>query len=478
MPDKYSAEIACDICIIGAGSAGLSVAAAAAQLGARTVLVERGAMGGDCLNTGCIPSKSLIAAALHARMARGDTRFGLAVRVPRIDFSKVHGRIRRVIETIAPHDSVERFEGLGVQVIKESARFIGKDMLSAGNHRIKARRFVVATGSRPVLPPVPGLAEARPMTNESIFDLAKLPDHLMIIGGGPIGLEMAQAFRRLGSKVTVFDRSRILPKDEPEAAAIARECLTAEGVELLEESELIEVRKSSGYEIDAKVNGVARTFRGSHILVAAGRAPVIAGLGLETAGIKMGERGIEVDKHLTTSNSKVFAIGDVAGGPQFTHIAAYQAGIVVRNALFWLPAKVDYRALPWVTYLDPEIAHVGLTEEEARKTTHSVETLSLPYSQNDRAQTEGRVEGMIKLILGGRGKVLGVTIVGPHAGEAISVWGLVISKRLPLSAVAGMIMPYPTLSEISKRAAGAYYSTRLFSDRVRAVVRFIQRWLP
>lgn len=479
VPNGGLEEIACDICIVGGGSAGLSVAAAAAQLGARTVLIERGAMGGDCLNSGCVPSKSLIAAALHAHMARSGSDFGVTTSKPKVDFKKVHDHIHSVIATIAPHDSVERFEGLGVRVISQSARFIDKVTLEAGPYRIKARRFVIATGSRAVAPPIPALADVEHFTNETIFDLTELPDHLLIIGGGPIGLEMAQAFVRLGSKVTVFDRSTILPKDEPEAAEIARQCLTAEGVDLLEHAELTTIGETAkGLVIEAKLDGKPRTFTGSHILVAAGRAPVIEGLELEKAGIKAGKSGIEVDAALKTSNRKIFAIGDVAGGPQFTHVASYHAGIVVRNALFWLPSKVDYSALPWVTYIDPEIAHVGLTEKAAREAGGSIKVISLPYAENDRAQTERRVEGMIKLILGKRGKVLGATIVGPHAGEAIALWGLAISKRLPLSAIAGMIMPYPTLSEISKRAAGAYYTPRLFSDRVRMVVRFIQRWLP
>ncbi len=472
-------EIACDICIVGGGSAGLSVASAASQLGASTVLIERGAMGGDCLNSGCVPSKSLIAAALHAQMARRGRDFGVTAGKPKVDFAKVHDHIHSVIATIAPHDSVERFEGLGVRVISQSARFIDKDTMEAGLHRIRARRFVIATGSRAVAPPIPGLADVKYLTNETIFDLTELPDHLLIIGGGPIGLEMAQAFVRLGSKVTVLDRSTILPKDEPEAAEIARQCLIAEGVDLLEHAELAKIGKTaSGLVIEAKIDGKSKTVTGSHILVAAGRAPVTEGLELEKAGIKAGNSGIEVDAGLKTSNRRVFAIGDVATGPQFTHVASYHAGIVVRNALFWLPSKVDYSALPWVTYLDPEIAHVGLTEKAAREAGGSVEVISLPYAENDRAQTERRTEGMIKLVLGSRGKILGATLVGPHAGESISLWGLAISKRLPLSAIAGMIMPYPTLSEISKRAAGAYYTPRLFSDRVRMVVRFVQRWLP
>lgn len=471
--------IQCDICIVGGGSAGLSVAAAAAQLGARTVLIERGAMGGDCLNTGCIPSKSLIAAAHQAHVATTGNRFGVDFSPPAIDFGRVDRHIHGVIAAIAPHDSVERFEGLGVRVLRETARFEGPNLLAAGPFRVRARRFVVATGSRAAIPPIDGLAAAEPLTNETVFDLQDLPARLIVIGGGPIGLELAQAFRRLGSQVVVLERATILPRDEPEAAALARSVLRDEGIEIVENAGISTVRRMRGeIEVAFIDNGQQRSVTGSHILVAAGRTPNVEDLGLEAAGVRLGSRGIEVDARLRSSNRKIFAIGDVAGGPQFTHIASYHAGVVVRNALFFLPAKVDYRALPWVTYLDPEIAHVGLTEADARKAGGAVETLTAGYDGNDRAQAERRTEGFIKLVLGRRGKVLGATIVGPHAGEAISLWGLVISRRLPLSAVAAMIAPYPTLSEISKRAAGSHYAPQLFSDRVRTLVRLVQRWLP
>ena len=472
-------SIDCDICIIGGGSAGLSTAAAAAQLGARAVLVEHGKMGGDCLNTGCVPSKSLIAAAHRAHAIRSGAAFGVNSPDPVIDFRLVHAHIQGVIAAIAPHDSVERFEALGVQVLRETAKFEGPDVVAAGRFQIRARRFVVATGSRAGIPPINGLNQVSPLTNETIFDLEERPDHLLIIGGGPIGLEMAQAFRRLGSAVTVIERLAILPHDEPEAAASARATLQAEGVDLLEGADISQVRQRDGLvELDFVASGQPQTIKGSHILVAAGRVPNVEELDLDKAGVKYGPRGIEVDGRLLTSNKKIFAVGDVAGGPQFTHIAAYHAGIVVRNALFGLPSKVDYRALPWVTYLDPEIAHVGLTESDARKKHGFVEALHVSFEENDRAQTERRTGGFIKLVLGRRGKILGVTIVGPNAGETIGIWCLAISRGLPLSAVAQTVLPYPTLSEISKRAAGAYLAPKLFSGRVRWLVRMIQKWLP
>jgi pyruvate/2-oxoglutarate dehydrogenase complex dihydrolipoamide dehydrogenase (E3) component len=472
--------IRCDVCVIGAGSAGLTAAAGAAQLGAKVVLIERGAMGGDCLNTGCVPSKALIAAAHAAHATRVGALMGVGSgAAPGIDFARVHDHVRNVIERIAPHDSVERFESLGVRVLAESARFVSRNEVAAGQWRIRARRFVIAAGSRPVLPDVPGLAETSSLTNETIFSLTELPRHLIVIGGGPIGMEMAQAFRRLGSEVTVVTRNEILPHDEPEAAALARVTLSAEGVVLEENAELTSVhRQGATIEVSFNRKSGNTIVTGSHVLVATGRAPNTEGLGLVEAGISFGAKGIEVDARLRTTNHKVFALGDIAGGPQFTHIAGYHAGIFVRNALFGLPAKVTYRALPWVTYLDPEIAHVGQTERDARRDHPNVQIITEQFSENDRAQTELRTDGFLKLVLGSGGEVLGVTIVAPRAGELISLWGLVIARRLPLSAIAGLIVPYPTLSELSRTAAASFFRPRLFNPRTRWLVAMLQRILP
>ncbi len=473
-------SLSCDVCIIGGGSAGLSAAAGAAQLGAKVVLIERGAMGGDCLNTGCVPSKSLIAAAHAAHVFTSAMAFGVGEAIaPRIDFEAVHRHIHQVIGAIAPHDSVERFEGLGIKVIKETARFISPTELAAGHHRITARRFVIATGSRAVVPPVPGLGELGPLTNESVFDLIERPDHLLIVGGGPIGLEMAQAFRRLGSDVTIVDVAGILPRDEPEAADLIRGVLRDEGIVLHEHAKLIDPKKGE-MGVSATIETATDRYEitASHVLVAAGRNANVEDMGLELAGVKFGPKGIEVDGRLRTSNPRIFALGDVAGGPQFTHIAGYHAGIFIRNAMFGLPAKVDYAALPWVTYLDPEVAHVGLTEAEARKAHGDVTVIVENMDENDRAQAERRTEGFIKLILTSKGKVLGVTIVAPHAGEMIGLWGLVISGKVKLSAVASMVAPYPTLAEISKRAASAHFKPKLFGRLPKAWVGLVQKILP
>ncbi len=479
-PELRGDAIHADLCIIGAGSGGLSVAAGASQMGASVVLIEKAEMGGDCLNTGCVPSKALIAAAHMAHAHRIGGRFGIHGGEPDVRFPEVHDHVHGVIGAIAPHDSVERFEGLGVMVIRAAGHFVDRETVEAGGQRIKARRFVVATGSRAAVPPIPGLAEAGYLTNETIFDLKERPAHLIIIGGGPIGIEMAQAFRRLGSEVTVIEKFGILARDEPEAVEVVRASLQNEGVRLVEKVGVGEVRRAEGMVTVTLEDESAfgRALAGSHILIAAGRRPNIESLGLDAAGIAFTAKGITVDARLITSNRKVFAIGDVAGGPQFTHIAGYHAGIVIRNALFGLPAKVDDKALPWVTFTDPELAHAGLTEAEARKAGHAVEVLNWTFASNDRAQAERATEGLAKVILGPRGRILGATIVGPRAGELIGTWGLAISAGLKIGAIASAVLPYPTLSEISKRVAGSYYTPKLFGAFTRRLVGLVQRFLP
>jgi pyruvate/2-oxoglutarate dehydrogenase complex dihydrolipoamide dehydrogenase (E3) component len=469
-----------DLCIIGAGSGGLSVAAGAVQMGASVVLIEKGAMGGDCLNSGCVPSKALIAAAHAAHAVTDSKHFGVHAAAPRIDFQQVHDHVHGVIGAIAPHDSVERFEGLGVHVIQGAARFTDRETVEANGQKIKARRFVIATGSRAAVPPIPGLAESGFLTNENIFELTKRPSHLIVMGGGPIGLEMAQSFRRLGAEVTVVEKFSVLAKDEPEAVDVVRKQFIAEGVRLLEGVGVKSVTKDkTGVTVELERDGtVVERISGSHLLVAAGRRPNVENLNLEAAGIAFTPKGITVDARLRSSNTSVFAIGDVAGGPQFTHIAGYHAGIVIRNALFGLPAKVNYDALPWVTYADPELAHTGLTEADARKAGHNVQVLSWPLEMNDRAQAERRTNGLAKIILGKKGRILGATIVGPRAGELIGTWALAISQKLAIGAIASAVLPYPTLSEISKRAAGSYYTPKLFGPGTRRLVGFIQRFLP
>ena len=465
-----------DICVIGAGSGGLSVAAAASQMGASTVLIERDRMGGDCLNVGCVPSKALIAAAHAAHAARTAAPFGIRLAAPEIDFAAVHDHVHGVIAAIAPHDSVERFEALGVTVIAASARFIGPRTVVAGDHEITARRFVVATGSRPGIPPIPGLEEVPYLTNETIFERTSAPEHLIVIGGGPIGVELAQAHRRLGAEVTVLEMLSVLGKDDPELADLVKVRLAAEGVALLEGIAILGIAKTrGGAAVDIEQDGGTRTIEASDILVAAGRRPNVEGLGLDEAGIAHTPAGITVDRRLRTTNRRVFAIGDVAGPYPFTHMAGYHAGIVIRNALFRLPAKADYRAVPWVTYTDPELAHVGMSEADARRRAGGIRVLRFPYAENDRAGAERQTDGFVKVVTSARGRVLGAGIVGARAGELIQTWILPVARNLHIKHVAGLIVPYPTLGEINKRVAGSYFTPILFGDRTRRIVRLLAR---
>jgi pyruvate/2-oxoglutarate dehydrogenase complex dihydrolipoamide dehydrogenase (E3) component len=466
-----------DLCVIGAGSGGLAVAAGAVQMGARVVLIERGKMGGDCLNYGCVPSKSLIAAGRAAHAIRTAGRFGVNGHEPAIDFLGVHDHVKGVIAAIAPHDSQERFERLGVEVVRAHARFVGPQEVEADGRRIRARRLVIATGSSPAVPPIPGLAEVPHLTNETIFDLTERPEHLIVIGGGPIGCELAQAYRRLGARVTVLELFSILPKDDPDAVRVVRDQLCAEGIDLREHVEVADVaREGNGIAVTVKDAGAARRITGSHILVAAGRRANVDGLDLEVAGIEYSPKGIKVDARLRTSNKRVYAIGDVAGGLQFTHVAAQHAGVVIKNALFRLPAKADDRAVPWVTYTDPELAHVGLTEALARDRGVAVEAVSWAFKDNDRAQAERETTGFAKALVDRRGRIHGATIVGERAGELIQPWVLAIANGIRIGALAQFIAPYPTLGEVSKRAAGSYYTPKLFSERTRKLVRLLMRF--
>lgn len=467
-----------DICIIGAGSGGLSVAAVAAKMDLHVALIERGEMGGDCLNTGCVPSKSLLAAAKAAQHMRKSGKYGIVAQDPEINFPAVKDHIEEVIAGIAPHDSQERFEGLGVKVIRARARFLDKNTVQAGAHIIKAQHFVIAAGGRPFIPPIEGLDPEKIHTNETIFDLREKPEHLIIIGGGPIGIEMAQAHIRLGCKISVLERNTILPKDDPELPDIIRKSLKEEGADIIEGTDVNKIihLKNGKVRVEIKKNGDKRDIEASHILVATGRTPNTEDLGLDAAGISYDKKSIKVDKRLRTNRKHIYAIGDIAGGPQFTHIASYHAGIVIRNMLFKWPAGVDYSALPWVTYTDPELAHVGLTEEAAReKHGRDIEIIKWEMKENDRARAEKRTEGLAKIITRKNGKILGASIAAPHAGEMIGLWGLAISKGLKIGAVANMIMPYPTYGEAGKRAAGAFYEPKLFGKTTRRLVSWLYK---
>lgn len=423
-----------DLAVIGAGSGGLSVAAGAAQLGLSVVLFEPGEMGGDCLNTGCVPSKALISAASKGW-----------------DFARAMAHVRATIEAIAPIDSQARFEGLGVTVIREAARFTGRRTVESDGVSVTARKIVVATGSRPNVPK--GLEGH--LTNETIFKLKTLPERLTVIGGGPIGLELGQAFARLGSRVALFEAGRCLAGEDPDLAAVVLDQLRADGVDIRE-----------GATTDSPQGAV---------LVATGRTPQVEGLNLEAAGIAFDQHGVRIDRSLRTTNRHVFAVGDVTGSG-FTHVAGAHAALFVRRALFASPINAQSLVIPRVTYTDPELAAVGLTEAKARERHgDNIRVVTQAFEHNDRAQTEGDTRGFGKLITDKRGRILGAAIVGAHAGDLIQPLVLAMSARVPLSRLAGMTAPYPTRGEIVKRLAGAWYTPVLFSDRTRRLVSFLKR---
>jgi pyruvate/2-oxoglutarate dehydrogenase complex dihydrolipoamide dehydrogenase (E3) component len=401
---------------------------------------------------------------------------------PAIDFAGVRRHVREAIEAIAPNDSVERFSALGVEVVRGEARFKDERTIvvgtAGGDREIRARRFVVATGSSPAIPDIPGLDAAGYLTNETIFGLTERPGHLIVIGGGPVGMELAGAHRRLGAEVTVLERARVLSREDPELATVVRDALRREGVIVHEHARVVGVERqpTGGVRVTVEAEAGALVIEGTHILVAAGRRANVEGLDLKRAGIIFDRNGIKVDRRLRTTNRRVYAIGDVAGGLQFTHVANYHAGLVLRALLFRLPARANALIVPRVTYTDPELAHVGLTEEEARKAHGAVRVLRSPYAGNDRAQIERRTEGFIKLVTGRGGRILGVSIVGAGAGDMIGFWALALSKKMGVRDIAGHVAPYPTLGEIGKRAALAYFADATRSAWVRRLIGFLRRF--
>ena len=464
-----------DLAVIGAGAAGLSITAVAAQLGVSVALIERGVMGGDCLNTGCVPSKALLAASHLVRKIRDAERFGVITSAPLVDWDRLRTHVHGVISAIAPMDSEARFHALGASVLRGEARFIDPSTISVDGRAVTARRFVIAAGSRATVPPIEGLDQIQYWTNESLFDLSEKPDHLLILGGGPIGLEMADAFCGLGCAVTVLEAGRVAAKDDPELADGLRLALSRRGVVIREG---VKVTAAAPGPVLSMADGTR--IEGSHLLVAVGRTPNLAALNLPAGNIQAGPAGIMTDLGLrSVSNKRVFAAGDIAdpaglGTRAFTHVGSYHAGILIRRLLFRLPARVDYAALPRVTYTDPELAQTGLTEEEAKSTGLKPQILRWPLADNDRAVAERDTSGLVKLVVSGN-RVIGAGILAPNAGEMISQWTLAIAQRTKLSALAGLIVPYPTRSEAAKRAAGSGFATTLFSPRTKALVRVLTR---
>ncbi len=466
-----------DICVIGGGAAGLSVAAGAAAFGVPVALIEHGKMGGDCLNYGCVPSKSLIAAAKHAQAIRKAGAFGLVAAEPVVEGERLKDRISAVIAGIAPHDSAERFTSLGVEVITETARFVDERTVAAGDRLVRARRFVIATGSSPAMPAIAGLAETPFLTNETLFALKEVPRHLVVIGAGPVGLEMAQAYCRLGARVTVIESAAALAKEDPELKAIMLDTLRAEGIALHEQTTVRSVARSEdGVILRCENESGSLEIKGSDLLLATGRTANHDALDLAAAGIRHDARRIEVGADLRTSNRRVYAIGDAAGGLQFTHAASYHARLILQQILFRLPAREIRAMIPRVTFTDPELAQAGLTEEEAREKFASVEIVRYDYSANDRVRTDGLGRGQMKLVIGRRGRILGAGIAGTGAGEMIDIWAFAIANCLTLKSFRDHVAPYPTLSEIGKQAAISYYSPMARNRFVRTAVRILRRF--
>ncbi len=463
-----------DLVAIGGGTAGLVAAAGAAYLGATPALVEKHLLGGDCLWTGCVPSKALIAASRVAHAMRSADRLGLEPCDPAHALGKVLSRVKAARETVAHHDDPERFRAMGVDVQFGEARFVGADTIEVeGVGRLRSKRIVIATGARPVVPPIPGLEAAGFQTHETVFDLQALPRTLAVLGAGPIGLELAQTFSRLGAKVTVLEMmDRILPKEDPDIAAALLRLLGDEGIEVRLSSKVTSVEQGSGHKILTTECG--RRFDAEEILVAVGRRPNTEGLELDVAGVETDGSAVRVDRTLRTSNPKVWASGDVTGGLQFTHVADYMSKLVLRNSFFPLRARSDYRNVPWVTYTDPEIAHVGLSEEEAVRL--GGKTFSYAFEDLDRAIADSATEGLVKISVDKKGRILGASILGRGAGDLLQPVVLAMKNELSVSKLSGVIYPYPTMVEGVKRAADAYQRARLEGISGR-LLRKIVSWL-
>jgi pyruvate/2-oxoglutarate dehydrogenase complex dihydrolipoamide dehydrogenase (E3) component len=466
-----------DIGIIGGGAAGLTVTSGAAQLGARTLLIEKEPhLGGDCLHYGCVPSKTLIRTAQAYHVMRHSNSFGLpSVDLPPVDFTKVRERIQSVIATIQKHDSEERFCGLGAKVAFGEPEFADNHSVQLNGRIVSAKAWVLATGSSPDHPPIEGLDKTPYITNKEIFSLDRLPDSMIVLGAGPIATEMAQAFCRLGTKVTVVQRSgQILTKEDKDMADEVMAVLASEGIIFYLNTSVVGV-KDLGIQREVVVKGKEgepRSLKAERILVAMGRDPNVKGLKLEEIGVQFDRKGIKVDDRLRTSQKHVYAAGDVTGAFQFTHAAGYEGGIVVSNAIFHLPRKADNTFMPWCTYTDPELASIGMNEKAAKAAGIDYSVFSEAFKDNDRSLAEGERVGRIKMILNKSEKPIGVQILGPQAGELLSEWVAILNGKVKLSTIAFAVHPYPTLGEINKRVAGTYFSPKIFSDKVKKGLKF------
>lgn len=466
-----------DMGVIGGGAAGLTVTAGAARLGAKTLLVEKEEnLGGDCLHYGCVPSKTLIQTARVYHLLKQPEKFGLPKgEIPPVDFKNIAGRIRAVIKTIQEHDSEERFCGLGARVEFGSPVFVDDHSIELNGSRYSSKNWVIATGSSPDVPSIDGLESTPYLTNKDIFSLDHLPDSLIILGAGPVAVEMAQAFCRLGSEVHVIQRSgQILSREDRDMADALMHIMGSEGVDFHLNAAVQSVRDlGSETEVRFKTGkGEFIRLQAEKILIALGRKPNLSGLGLDDIGVESGRKGLRVDNRLRTTQKHIYAAGDVTGQYQFTHAAGYEGGIIISNALFHLPRKVDYTFLPWCTYSDPELASIGMNEKRAEEANIDYSLWTETFKDNDRSQAEGETEGMIKMILDEKEKPLGIQILGPHAGELLGEWVAVLNGRVKLSSLASAVHPYPTLGEINKGVAGAFFTPKLFSEKVQKGLKF------
>lgn len=464
-----------DLCVIGGGSGGLVVAAGGATLGAKVALIEKRALGGDCLYHGCVPSKTLLHSARVAHTMREAQRFGIPSASPRVNVGEVMARVAEVIKAIEPHDSPERFRGLGVEVLFGAGSFLDAGTFSVNGRKITAKHFVLATGSSPAIPPIEGLDRISCLTNETVFELNEPVPALLVLGAGPIGVEMAQAFCRLGTQVHVVEASsRILDKDDPDLAKIVQDSLTREGVKF-HLGEKVERAEQAGDCIRMLMkdeNGREKVLEGSHLLIATGRAANVDALGLEAAGVKTDKRKLVLDSRLRTTNKRIYACGDVAGPYQFTHMAEYQAGVVLRNALFHLPVKARPRAVPWCTFTDPELARVGLSESEARDQAIAHRVYTFAFEDIDRARTSNETAGFAKVVTSPGGEILGAAIAGAHAGELIHEYALALNNKMKISELSAVIHIYPTLAQINRRVADERMKRKLTPAAKRAI-----RWI-
>jgi len=466
-----------DIGVIGGGAAGLTVTSGAAQLGAKTLLVEKEKeLGGDCLHFGCVPSKTLIKTAHVYHMMKHAERYGLpAVQAPPIDFKNVSHRIKSVIEVIQKHDSAERFCRLGAKVEFGMPVFTDEYSVQLNGKTVSAKTWVIATGSSPFIPPVKGLDKTGYITNKEIFYLDRLPRSMVIMGGGPIGSEMGQAFNRLGTKVYIVDRGdQVLGKEDKDMADTVKKVMESEGVEFYLNAS-IEAARDLGREKEVVItdkDGTSVTLKAETIMVAAGRAPNINQMGLDDIGVKVNRFGINVDKRLRTNHKHIYAAGDVNGGYLFTHAAGYEGGIVVSNAVFRFPRNTDYTYLPWCTYTDPELASIGMNEKTAKSKGIEYSIIVEEFKNNDRSLAEGEKNGKIKMLLDEKEKPIGIQIVGPHAGDLISEWVAVLNGKVKLSTLAAAVHPYPTISEINKKIAGTFFAPKIFSKKIKKGLKF------